>query len=225
MLAFRLSLIYGILLAALGAPLPAQERDFSETKKLAEAGNFTYQCNLGVMYANGNGTQKDEAEAVKWFRSSAERGGLAKAQYNLGVMYSNGRGVPKNDAEAMKWFRKAAEQDYASAQFAIGVMYSSGRGVTQNASEGAKWLRKAALQGHTKAQLSLGSRYANGSGVPKDDAEAYAWFNLAAILDEDARKRRDDLGKRLTLEQKALAQQRSTELHELMEMRKRAAGK
>jgi TPR repeat protein len=57
------------------------------------------------------GIAQDDAEAVKWTRTSAEQGN-ALGQYNLGRMYANGRGVAKNDAEAEKWFRKAAEQGY-----------------------------------------------------------------------------------------------------------------
>ena len=39
--------------------------------------------NLGVMYANGKGVLKDDAEAVKWTRLAADQG-LANAQYTSG---------------------------------------------------------------------------------------------------------------------------------------------
>ena len=44
------------------------------------------QFNLGVMYANGEGVLKDEAEAVRWYRLAAEQGHAA-AQFNLGNSY------------------------------------------------------------------------------------------------------------------------------------------
>ena len=88
------------------------------------------QFNLGIMYANGEGVLKDDAEAVKWYRLAAEQG-HANAQYNLGVMYDNGIGVLKDDAEAVKWYRLAAEQGYANAQHNLGAMYADGRGVPQ----------------------------------------------------------------------------------------------
>ena len=34
----------------------------------AEQGNATAQFNLGLMYANGEGVPKDDAEAVRWYR-------------------------------------------------------------------------------------------------------------------------------------------------------------
>jgi len=151
--------------------------------------------------------------------------GNASAQFNLGLMYAKGEGVPKDDAEALRWYRKAADQGNALAQSNLGVMYANGRGVPKDDAEALRWYRKAADQGNAPAQSSLGVMYAIGEGVPKDDAEAYAWYNLAAISDDDARKRRDELEKTLTPEQKARAQQRSTELHNEIEARKKAAGK
>ena len=80
----------------------------------AEQGNATAQLNLGVMYANGEGVPKDDAEAVRWFRLAAEQG-YAAAQLNLGVMYDNGRGVPEDDVTAYAWLNIAAEQGQSSA--------------------------------------------------------------------------------------------------------------
>ena len=61
------------------------------------------------MYLRGLGVTKDETEALKWFRKSAERDN-AMAQGSLGWMYDKGLGVTKDDAEALKWYHKAAEQ-------------------------------------------------------------------------------------------------------------------
>jgi TPR repeat protein len=50
----------------------------------------------------------DSAEALKWFRKSADQG-YASAQYALGCIYANGDGVTIDPVEAAKWFRKAAD--------------------------------------------------------------------------------------------------------------------
>ncbi|MDP5014028.1 MAG: sel1 repeat family protein [Opitutales bacterium] len=125
--------------------------------------------------------------------------------------------------------RSKAEAGDPNAQSNLGVMYYSGEGVPKDSAEALKWFRKAADQGHAPAQLHLAHMYAKGEGVPKDEAEAYAWYNLAAESHDDARKRRDELEKTLTPEQKARAQQRSTELYkeieEEIEARKKAGGK
>ena len=45
---------------------------------------------------------KDDAEAAKWLRISAE-GGDTQAQIILGLMYEIGRGVVQDDTEAGYW--------------------------------------------------------------------------------------------------------------------------
>ena len=57
------------------------------------------QYNLGNMYYRGEGISEDYAEALKWYRKSANQG-FAKAHVNLGVMYDNGKGIPENDVKA-----------------------------------------------------------------------------------------------------------------------------
>ena len=88
---------------------------FTETKKMAEAGDASAQFSLGVMYNNGDGVLKDSAEAVKWYRKSAEQGN-ANAQYNLGVMYEKGDGVLKDSVEAHAWYYNASANGVESAK-------------------------------------------------------------------------------------------------------------
>ncbi len=84
-------------------------------KAAREAATWTVK---GDDFYFGRGVEKDDAEAVKWYRKAADQG-YALAQYNLGVMYANGRGVVKDDAEAVKWYRKAAEQGNEDAEKAL----------------------------------------------------------------------------------------------------------
>ena len=50
-------------------------------RPLAEQGDVRAQTSLGGMYYNGQGVQRDYAEATKWVRKAAERG-YAPAQAN-----------------------------------------------------------------------------------------------------------------------------------------------
>ena len=58
------------------------------------------------MYSRGEGVQKDDKEAVKWYHLSAEQG-ISGAQSNLGLMYEKGLGVKQDYIEAHKWFNIA----------------------------------------------------------------------------------------------------------------------
>jgi TPR repeat protein len=70
------------------------------------------------MYLKGQGVEKNELEAFKWYCMAAQQG-LVQAQFNLGVMYENGRGVEKNELEACKWLQMAADQGLREAQWAL----------------------------------------------------------------------------------------------------------
>ena len=151
--------------------------------------------------------------------------GEAVAQFRLGLMYANGEGVPKDEVEAVKWCRKAADQGFAFAEAYVGLMYEEGSGVPKDEVEAVKWCRKAAEHGLANAQLGLGLMYAEGKGVPKDDVEGYAWANVSAVSLKQAQDFRDKVIRTLTPEEKARAQQRSTQLFNEIEARKKAAGK
>jgi TPR repeat protein len=69
--------------------LPLRRKDYSTEafrlyRKAAEQGFANAQHNVGLMYAKGDGIQKNDAEAARWYRTAAEQG-LAIAQLNLDV--------------------------------------------------------------------------------------------------------------------------------------------
>lgn len=124
-----------------------------------------------------------------------------------------------------------AEQGNAEAQFDLGFMYANGKGVPQDYAEAAKCYRKAADQGRPLAQFNLGNLYVDGRGVPKNYVEAYVLFSLAASastrtesdvafslpvsasdLSQAAIVNRDMTGEKMTPEDIAKAQRRSSEL-------------
>jgi len=81
---------------------------------LAERGNREAQYNLAVMYANGWGVPRDEAESNRWYRKAAEQGD-ASAQSLVGSAYLFGRGVPKDFVQAYLWLNLAARGGDKSA--------------------------------------------------------------------------------------------------------------
>ena len=67
----------------------AQRRKMGEVlrdwKGAVDQGHAGAQCNLGAMYANGQGVPQNFKEALVWYRKAADQGD-AGAQFNLGVM-------------------------------------------------------------------------------------------------------------------------------------------
>ena len=127
----------------------------ADIRAKAETGDAQSQAGLGEAFDFGIlGLAKNEVEAVKWYRKSAERN-LAVAQHSLGVCYALGQGVAKDDEQAVKWYRKAAEQNDADSQIALGSRYTRGHGVAKDYVEGYKWCLLAAGQGEQDAKKAV----------------------------------------------------------------------
>ncbi len=104
--------------------------EYGSIQSLADQGNASAQCRLGVMYEEGHGVPQDYKEAMRWYGKAADKGN-AEAQCNLGSMYGKGHGVPQDYEKASMWYEMAASKGNAIAQFNIGEMYASGKGVPQ----------------------------------------------------------------------------------------------
>lgn len=81
-------------------------------QKAAEEGNQYAQCDLGTIYAFGEGVPKDEAKAAEWYQKAAIQGNKF-AQFELGVLYEFGRGVYMDKNKAAEWYQKAAAQGWS----------------------------------------------------------------------------------------------------------------
>ncbi|GMQ99203.1 MAG: hypothetical protein BMS9Abin18_0019 [Zetaproteobacteria bacterium] len=72
-------------------------------QQAAEKGNRRAQYQLGLLYARGDGVQKNLVKAREWLRKAAMQG-HPKAQFYLGQMYVFGDGGEKDNVKATTWF-------------------------------------------------------------------------------------------------------------------------
>jgi TPR repeat protein len=70
---------------------------------------------VGNFYEAGFGVRQDYAEAIRWYKRSADRGDPG-AMRQLAKLYESGRGVAKNAAEAQQWNAKAAKREANSSR-------------------------------------------------------------------------------------------------------------
>ena len=108
-----LSMIVNALVAiflAVGGLTPAVGQRGSESESLeslrqrAEGGDAKAQLDLGRVYVDGaKGTQRDKAEAMRWYRKAAEQGNTEAAQ-TLAYSYMEGLGVQQDFTEAAHWY-------------------------------------------------------------------------------------------------------------------------
>ena len=87
-------------------------------KRAAAGHSPDSQCNLGVVYMNGEGVRKNYRLAVHWYRQAGEAGD-SWACYLLGLCYRDGEGVPKRLRWARHWWRKAAAGGVTEARKAL----------------------------------------------------------------------------------------------------------
>ena len=169
----------------MGQPLQAQQitidaKQLAGSRAKAENGDAKAQYQLGVCYFIGAGVERNNVEAVKWFRKAADQND-AKAQGILGICFASGQGVARDAVKAVMWWRKAAEQNDARSQCNLGISYYAGQGgLKKDYAEAVKWYRKAAEENYDLAQFKLGLCYYAGEGVAKDDAEAFKWWRKSA---------------------------------------------
>lgn len=153
---------------------------FQATATAAEAGDRNAQTRLGDLFRIGKGTQRDFAQAKKWYEEAA-RHGSPEGQFHLGMMHLKGEGTKPDYLKAADLLRSAANQGQdREARFELGRLYFRGRGVMQDYGKAIDLYRQAAEQDHLGAQYLLGTMQEEGWGVKEDLVEAYKWYTLAA---------------------------------------------
>ena len=71
-------------------------------------GDSAAQYNLGRLYLDGTGLDRDQRQAARWFNLAAEKG-HAPAQALLGQLLVNGQGVPRQRARGLMWLALAKQ--------------------------------------------------------------------------------------------------------------------
>ena len=123
-----------------------------EWEPLAKQGQAAAQYNLGLLYANGQGVPKDDAQARQWYEKAALQG-HADAQVNLGSLYDYGRGGPQDFRMAVRWYRRSADQGNELAQRRLGLMYERGDGVPKDYVQAYMWYKLGAANGGKTAVM------------------------------------------------------------------------
>ena len=172
-------------------------------REAALAGDPAAAYEVAVRFADGRLIAANNEEAAHWFERAAKRG-LAPAQFRLGTLYEKGLGVRKDLVAARDLYRAAADKGHGKAMHNLAVLYAEGVDGAADYRTAAQWFRKAADHGIVDSQYNLAILYARGVGVEQNFAEAYKWFDLAAKDgDQDAAKKRDQVGSHL--DQQSLA--------------------
>ena len=125
-------------------------------KRSAALGFPPAQRDLGCLYRDGEGVERDYAESLRLFRLASAQGDAA-AHYGVVHAYHDGLGVAVDFVRAVRHFRIAAEGvGFVSAQsmFDLGGCYLEGNGVPRSLSKARKWLVRPKKEGYDSAKLN-----------------------------------------------------------------------
>lgn len=162
----------------------------------AKRGDGFSQEKIGNFYIEGEGVEKSEKKAEKWYRKAfnsymAEAAkGDSYSQEQIAEFYMEGRGVEKNKQEAEKWYKRALDEHVEGAlkgdgkeQIEVATFYIEGKGIEKDERESIRWYEKAVQQNDSELDWLLGI-YCNSLGEyykveKRNKQEAVKWFKKA----------------------------------------------
>lgn len=123
-------------------------------KEAADQGIANARYNLGVLYHQGLGVQKDLPAALEWYKKAAQIG-HPEAQYNLGIAHIEGIGVNYDPKQAAEYFEAAAASGIPEAGYNLGLIYENGLLGTAQPDEALLWYKTAADAGNKEARTAM----------------------------------------------------------------------
>jgi TPR repeat protein len=143
--------------------------------ELADKGDPTSMFFIGLKYETGSGVKADEAQAVEWFRRSAESGSqFGQVKYAIFLHFTENKIV-----DAARYYELAAKQDNPDALNNLAALIESGD-LPGGYPSAFDFFRRAADLGHPSAQVNLGRYFELGRVVAKNVQQAANYYRRAA---------------------------------------------
>jgi TPR repeat protein len=154
-------------------------------RKAIDKGSTSAMVELGVMYANGIGVARDEAQARALLERAASAGN-PRGVANLAALSGN-TGTQTDPVKARALLSRAAETN-AEAQYQLGLMLADGVGGLRDDVAARALFEKAAAQNHPGALERMGAFAQGGRGGPSDKSAAKEFYRRAADLGNEEAK-------------------------------------
>ncbi len=161
----------------------------------AAAGQPMALYQLGLMYENGEGVEKDPVKAFGYFSQIAnehadtaprgiEADIVAQSFVKMGEYYAEGlpeAGIPKDQEQSSRLILHAASYfGDPDAQYRVGLSFLEDENADANALQSARWLSLSARKGYAPAQAQLGKLLFNGEGIDANPVEGLMWLTVAS---------------------------------------------
>lgn len=123
--------------------------------------------NLGWLYLDGIGREKNPKKALFYFEKAAELG-VTIAMIDLAALYAKGIGVSIDHNRAISLIQQAAELGDDDAHFRLAIMYKEGQGLPKDIKKSMFHFNQAMENGNKEALFEVGKMYVEGEGVNKN---------------------------------------------------------
>ena len=147
-------------------------------------------CDFGIAkrYDNGQGVEKDYAEALQLYLRCANYG-YAAAEYEVGEAYENGWGTEKNPERAFQYYMRAYEHGDRDAINKCGWCLTNNFGTKNDYDRAFKFFKEGDELGIGICSGNLGWCYQWGRGVEKNINMAKQYYQKGASLGSDWSKK------------------------------------
>lgn len=164
----------------MNGPLTEQEHghkltpdQFVKTLEKAKGGDIYAVMEVAEAYHDGNGTQKNDVQAVEWFAKSAENGNF-EAYSVIGNIYRD--------------YGPNAQGGSTIADRLSNM--TSGDGLQKDNAVAREWYQKGIAAGDPESYQQLGMMYRDGAGVDKDLAQAEKLYNTGLAMRKELNDKR-----------------------------------
>ena len=169
-------------------------------KANTENGDTDSMLDLGAMYLEGRGVEKDEEEALRWYEKAAALNGTRAcrciANYYRYDVLEDGTPVPATDPvrlqKALEWYRTGAERQEENCIYELGDYYRKGIIVPKDEKKAFKlyWQAYEICREIEEEQYTVNDSYSDvcfrlaecyhyGIGTEKDPAQALFFAEIA----------------------------------------------
>ena len=153
-------------------------QDYARALEL-DPDNPSVETELGRMYADGIGVDKDAVRAFDLLQKAA-RGGNDSARLYVGFALLTGTGTTADVPKARYWLQESANAGHIEALVQLARSYRAPFADPPDVPRALELYRRAADAGSTDALVGLGYIYLGNEAGPPDRARATEYFRQAA---------------------------------------------
>lgn len=158
----------------------------AQLKPNAEAGDATFQYELGLLYERQPLLDPDATQAINWFEKAAAQQ-HPDADYHLGALYWHDGRVTSDYSKAREYFEKSAAAGDELAKDDLGHMLAAGQGGPKDLARAEELLSERAADDDFR-QYYLGKRFLYGEDFAVDYDKARHWLSQSVARGNDFAK-------------------------------------